>query len=179
MTDLHLTRVRNENAYYCCTAQLVTTLPLPLPCLPPLYIAGDSHSLAPAWRTVEFRGTPHLLVPRLATGCKIWHMREASDFFPKYNFEVAVKAIPDGSPVIFCFGEIDCREGLLIAVERMRYPDLEAGVVHTVKIYISVLKGLATSRKFKVLVHPIPPVLNVATRADRTRTVTRRRPRRC
>ena len=25
--DLHLTRVRNENAYYCCTAQLMTTMP--------------------------------------------------------------------------------------------------------------------------------------------------------
>ena len=158
--DLHLTKVRNENAYYCCTAQLVVSLPLPLPKLPPLYVAGDSHSLAPAWRTVTYKNKQHLLVPRLATGCKIWHLREASDFFPRYNFEQAIKTIPDGSPVVFIFGEIDCREGLLVAVERMRYPDLEAGVAHTVKIYINVLKSLASTRKFKILVHPVPPVLN-------------------
>ena len=158
--DLHLTRVRNENAYYCCTAQLVTTLPQPLPALPPLYVMGDSHSLAPAWRTVDFLGEQHLLVPRLVTGCKIWHLREASEFFPKYNFEHAVKAIPDGSPVVTIFGEIDCREGLLLAIERMRYPDLESGVAHTIKIYISTLKQLALSKKLKILVHPVPPVLN-------------------
>ena len=158
--DLHLTRVRNENAYYCCVAQLATTLPLPLPCLPPLYVMGDSHSLAPAWRTVRFKGEPHLLVPRLVTGCKVWHLREASDFFPKANFEAAVRAIPDGSPVVCIFGEIDCREGLLIAVERKRYPSLEAGVAHTVKIYVGVLKGLAASKRLQVLVHPVPPVLN-------------------
>ena len=62
--------------------------------------------------------------------------------------------------VVFIFGEIDCREGLLIAVERMRYPDLEAGVKHTVKIYIDSLKALVSSRKIKALVHPVPPVLN-------------------
>merc|ERR1711924_506013 len=99
----------------------------------PLYVMGDSHSLAPAWRTVSYRGAPHLLVPRLVTGCKIWHLREGTqaspaDFFTKANFEAAAKAIPEGSSVVSLFGEIDCREGLLVAVERMRYPDLEAGV---------------------------------------------------
>jgi len=158
--DLHLTRVRNENAYYCCVAQLMVSMPLPLPCLPPLYLMGDSHSLAPAWRTVKYGGTDHMLVPKLVTGCKVWHLRDASEFFPKYNFHAALKSVPDGAPVVFIFGEIDCREGLLIAVERMRYPDLEAGVKHTVKIYIDSLKALVSSRKIKALVHPVPPVLN-------------------
>ena len=158
--DLHLTRVRNENAYYCCTAQLVTSMPLPLPSLPSLYVMGDSHSLAPAWRTVAFRGETHLLVPRLVTGCKVWHLREKSEFFPKYNFEHAAKSMPDGAPVVCIFGEIDCREGLLLAVERMRYPSLEDGIAHTIKIYISVLKDLVKTRRLKIFVHPVPPVLN-------------------
>ena len=34
------------------------------------------------------------------------------------------------------------------------------GVAHTIRIYIGVLKALAASRKFTILVHPIPPVLN-------------------
>ena len=94
------------------------------------------------------------------TGCKIWHLREESDFFTRANFDAAMAAIPDGSPVVCIFGEIDCREGLLVAVDRMRYPDLEAGVAHTVQIYVRVLKELQRTRKFKVLVHPVPPVLN-------------------
>lgn len=29
--------------------------------------------------------------------------------------------VPQGSAVIFCFGEIDCREGLLTAVQKCKY----------------------------------------------------------
>jgi len=158
--DLHLTRVRNENAYYCCVAQLLSTLPPSLPALPPLFVAGDSHSLAPAWRTLRYKGSQHLLVPRLVTGCKIWHLREASDFFTKANFHTATRSIPDGAPVVCIFGEIDCREGLLVAVERARYPDLAAGIAYTISIYMKVLRNLAKERRFRLLVHPVPPVLN-------------------
>jgi len=158
--DLHLTRVRNENAYYCCIAQLLQSIPAELPPYPALYVAGDSHSLSPAWRTVSYKGSNHLLVPRLVTGCKIWHLRDGSDFFPRANFDVAMKEIPNGAPVVFIFGEIDCREGLLVAVERMRYPSLEAGVAYTIKIYMEALRTLARERKFRIMVHPVPPVLN-------------------
>ena len=102
--ELHLTLVRNENAYYCCVAQLCTTLPLPLPRLPALYLAGDSHSLSPSWRGVSWRGVAHLIQPVLVTGLKAWHLRPGADFFPKSNFEAAMRTIPDGSPVVFAFG---------------------------------------------------------------------------
>ena len=150
--DLHLTLVRNENAYYCCIAQLCTSLPLPLPSLPPLYLAGDSHSLSPSWREVSWRGATHLIHPVLVTGLKAWHLRPEADFFPKANFDAAMRAIPDGAPVVFAFGEIDCREGLLIAVERARYKDLDEAIATVVAIYLSRLTALAASRSFRVLV---------------------------
>ena len=108
-------------------------------------------------RKLEF---PSIIVPKLVTGCKIWHLRDESDFFTKANFEAAMKSIPDGSTLLMSFGEIDCREGLLVAVERMRYADLAAGIEFTISIYIAVLKKLAAQRKFTLLVHPVPPVLN-------------------
>mmetsp|Transcript_18834 Transcript_18834/g.31491 ORF Transcript_18834/g.31491 Transcript_18834/m.31491 type:complete len:731 (+) Transcript_18834:36-2228(+) len=158
--DLHLTLVRNENAYYCCAAQLLTSMPMPLPSLPLLYIAGDSHSLSPAWRTIMWQGKPHLLRPMLVTGLKAWHLRTESDFFPKANFHAAMRQIPNGATVIFAFGEIDCREGLLVAVERAYYKDLQEGIDTVISIYISQLNQLAKARGFTVLVHPVPPVLN-------------------
>lgn len=42
-------------------------------------------------------------------------------FFPKMNFYNALERIPKGSEIIMLFGEIDCREGLLVSVERCRY----------------------------------------------------------
>ena len=59
LADLHLTLIRNENAYYCCAAMLLTTLPPSLPPHAPIYVVGDSHSLSPAWRTVKGH-RPHL-----------------------------------------------------------------------------------------------------------------------
>jgi len=34
------------------------------------------------------------------TGLKTWHLRPSSDFYPKANFEAAMKTIPDGAPVV-------------------------------------------------------------------------------
>ena len=57
------------------------------------------------------------------------------------------------------FGEIDCREGLLLSVERGRYRDLEEGVAAVVAIYVNVLMDLLVKRACEIFVHPVPPVL--------------------
>ena len=61
-----------------------------------------------------------MLQPHAATPC-CNPMRSPA----QANFEAAMRGIPDGSPVVFAFGEIDCREGLLVAIERARYKTLE------------------------------------------------------
>jgi len=86
-----------------------------------LVVTGDSHCLSPAWQVLRIGEEERLLRPMLVTGMKIWHLRDESRFFPKSNFNNAVALIPDGSEVVFLFGEIDCREGLVISVERCRY----------------------------------------------------------
>ncbi|EOD30456.1 hypothetical protein EMIHUDRAFT_232788 [Emiliania huxleyi CCMP1516] len=157
--DLHLTLIRNENAYYCCAAMLLATPP-PQPADPPLaplYVAGDSHALSPSWRVVRWRGQPRVLVPVLVTGLKLWHLRDGADFFPKANFEAAAASLPDGADVVFAFGEIDCREGLLLAVERARYRDLAQAIDTVVDIYIRTLRRLAARRRFNILVPPVLP----------------------
>lgn len=46
--------------------------------------------------------------------------------------------VPNGSAVVFVLGEIDCREGILVAVEKLRYETPEKGAEHTVGIFIKV-----------------------------------------
>ena len=58
------------------------------------------------------------------------------------------------------FGEIDCREGILLAVEKCRYVDLEEGIAVTVDIYVKTLLRYIEEKKFTIFVHPIAPVLN-------------------
>ena len=73
------------------------------------------------------------LLPQLVTGLKIWHLRPESSFYPKVNFEnvmslsmytsyiLVMYAVPEGSDIIFLLGEIDCREGFLVSVEKCKY----------------------------------------------------------
>lgn len=52
---------------------------------------------------------------------------------------------------MFLLGEIDCREGLLIALERDKFDDLSQAIEATVDIFITVLTNIIHSAKFKVL----------------------------
>jgi len=158
--ELHLTSIRNEHAYYCCIAQLIPLHTTPLIKYPPLYIAGDSHSLPPGWHTINVKGQERLLQPVLVTGLKIWHLRSESKFYPKANFYNMIATIPKGSEVIFLFGEIDCREGLLISVERCKYKDLEEGICVILDIYMNILGEIVGKYDFKIYIHPVLPVLN-------------------
>ncbi|BBM97340.1 hypothetical protein MPTK1_1g04980 [Marchantia polymorpha subsp. ruderalis] len=162
---LHQTLVRNEAAYFTCLHQILEDYPIPLPLGPieksnALFLAGDSHCLSAAWRRVCPRGKDCVLIPKLVTGLKIWHLRPESDFYPKIAFENTMKSIPDVSKVVMLYGEIDCRDGIIGAVEKGKYQDIEEGVQATVDLYIDILQKLVTERRFELFVHPIPPVLN-------------------
>ncbi|PNW82776.1 hypothetical protein CHLRE_06g293650v5 [Chlamydomonas reinhardtii] len=65
----------------------------------PLYLCGDSHCLSAAWRLVTLRGERRLLRPQLVTGCKVWHLRPESVFYPKAQFEAAMRLLPPGAQV--------------------------------------------------------------------------------
>lgn len=76
--------------------------------------------LAAAWRHVALRGRRRLLVPLLVTGLKIWHLREGGSFYPRAQFWNTAGRLPTGSEIVVVAGEIDCREGLAQAVEKLK-----------------------------------------------------------
>ena len=62
--------------------------------------------------------------------------------------------------LIFMFGEIDCREGLLLAVDKLKYDSMADAMAVLVDIYAQALLELAEQRGFEIFVHPVPSVLN-------------------
>ena len=181
---LHKTSVRNEHAYYCCVAQVlcedrrdITTFD------EDVYVCGDSHTLAPAWKVLDVKQKRLRLKPALVTGLKHWHLRREGTFYPKRNFyyvcgldtrappplkkalglfgdDVTTPTIPPNATVLFLLGEIDCREGILVAVEKLRYESVEEGIRHTASIFVDVASRLARHKRWRALVHPVPPVLD-------------------
>ncbi|XP_078368702.1 uncharacterized protein LOC144652530 [Oculina patagonica] len=159
--ELHLTLLRNEAAFYSCISHVMQVPFSPMPCNPKfIYFASDSHCISPAWRIIDYCDKPHVIHPLLATGVKIWHVRKEGCFYPKFTLLNALKEVPNGSTVIFNIGEIDCREGLLRAVNSCKYDTKEEAIKATMDIYISFLKEQQEQRGFVTFVHPILPVLN-------------------
>lgn len=62
--------------------------------------------------------------------------------------------------MIFLIGEIDCREGLLLAVERDVYPTVTSGMDRVIDIFADVVRKLIRDKRFRVLIHPVVPVLD-------------------
>jgi hypothetical protein len=161
----HQTTIRNEHAYYCCIMQLMETLKMPISNKQTIYVAGDSHSMSPAWRPIKTTKQDFMLQPLLVTGMKCWHIREESKFYPKVNFYRVVPSAPAGSKIIMMFGEIDCREGFLVSVQKCRYDNLEAAALVTINIYIDALLKLQREKHYELFIHPVLPVIDI-TRYD-------------
>eukprot|EP00210_Caulerpa_lentillifera_P000869 g840.t1 len=164
-TELHRTLIRNEAAYFNCIHQIIKQSPPPSiiqnASFEAFYLCGDSHCLSGAWRRVEVFGKEHVLVPKLVTGCKVWHLRKESRFYPKAGFAKVMESIPNHSSVILLFGEIDCREGISLAVEKCKYDSQTQAIEKTISIYLEVIEDLIAKRDFTIYVHPVPPVLDV------------------
>jgi len=174
---MHTTTVRNEVAYHCCISQLLEYHKLPRDRSPPaIYLAGDSHALVSAYQTIKFQGVPHTITPLLVTGLKCWHLRPDSDFFPKFNFWNVIPRAPRGSHVIMQFGEIDCREGFVLAVQKCIYQSIEEGCLVAINIYINVLLEVIAKYDYVIYVHPAVPVINITRDIVKTfNTVLKRR----
>ena len=168
--QLHLTLIRNEHAYHSTIAQILRSLTFPLPSIPPshhIYVLGDSHCLSSAFSVIHLPSPssptpiPHLLRPLLSTGTKIWHLRSACTFYPHVNYEAALSKLLPSSTVILSFGEIDCREGLLVAVEKGKYSGgMEEAIASTVAMYEKEWDRLM-GMGHRVWVHPVQPVLDI------------------
>ena len=52
--------------------------------------------------------------------------------------------------MILCIGEIDCREGFLVALERDYYDSIEEAMNHTIKSFVRNLQTICEHRQLKV-----------------------------
>ena len=171
--ELHRTSVRNEAAYYSCICRVLAAAPAriaaPLPAggaaaIEEVHVLGDSHCVPIAFH----RSGRALLVPHVVTGLKHWHLRSGSAFYPKVNFLRAADALPDGARVVVVLGEIDCREGILAAVEKGTYGSVDEGIRATLGAFFGAIEEQVARRRFRVALHCVLPVL------DPTRAMVRR-----
>ena len=180
--QFHLTKMKNEHSYFATVSLALQWLTAPdLPTVMPLaaaatspdalgefladparciYYVGDSHSLTPSWHVVTVQGRRRLLVNRLVTGLKCWHLRPEGNFYPKKQFEAVTATLPAGADCVFNFGEIDCRESVLRCVERGVYEDIDASLRVLAGFYIGALLDVKRARRLGriVVLGPLPVI---------------------
>jgi hypothetical protein len=124
---------------------------------PELAVVGDSHCLSFHGIAVTLDGTAYRTAARLVMGCKAWHLADAKPNLYQWLLGVIVDAIPEGSPAICCFGEIDCRldEGILPHY-RKTGGDLEHLIADQVDRYVARVAELAAPRRLSLLFMGVP-----------------------
>jgi hypothetical protein len=159
-----LTHVRIDCIFANVLHLIVSYDPLPslapeAPAPPPIFAVGESHVLPLSWRKVLYRGAEHLLVPRLAQGCKAYHAGREARGREASILNRHVDSVPDGSVVLMVLGEIDCRdnEGICKAVDELKYPTVQAAVEATVRGYLDYVHGVALGRGIQFMLLTVRP----------------------
>jgi hypothetical protein len=124
---------------------------------PELAVVGDSHSLSFHGIGVELDGTSYRASAQLVMGCKAWHLSSPEPNLYKWRLSAILDATPENSPIICCFGEIDCRldEGIL-PYYRKTGGDLEQLVSEETSRYVAYLAVAATPRRLKPVLVGVP-----------------------
>ncbi|MSQ42546.1 MAG: hypothetical protein EXR65_05895 [Dehalococcoidia bacterium] len=120
----------------------------PARAVPPLFLVGDSHALAPAGMLVAFLGQQWRVQARLVMGAKAWHLaRSAADRYGR-AFAIAVDRLPAGATAIAIFGEIDCRADEGIVPHASAHPDqpLDPAIAALVRGYTGFVRSEAARR---------------------------------
>jgi len=124
---------------------------------PELAVIGDSHSLSFHGLGVALDGTSYRSGAQLVMGCKAWHLASPEPNLYKWRLSAILDTIAQNSPIVCCFGEIDCRidEGILTYYQRTG-GDLEQLVEDETGRYVDYIAVAATPRRLRPILVGVP-----------------------
>jgi tetratricopeptide (TPR) repeat protein len=124
---------------------------------PELAVVGDSHSLCFHGIGIDLAGTRYRAAAHLVMGCKAWHLANPEPNLYKWRFSAILDSMPENSPLICCFGEIDCRldEGILPYYRRTG-GNLEQLISEETSRYAAYVAVAATPRRLKPILVGVP-----------------------
>ena len=122
-----------------------------------LFFVSESHGFAPSETVVHLDGRAHRVLSVLVTGCKAFHLGQESDNEYQASVRALMKAIPAGHPVVFAFGEIDCRfgEGIMKAYLHKDI-DYRATMSGLVNRYVDFAYQTASAHDHSVIMYGVP-----------------------
>jgi hypothetical protein len=120
----------------------------------PLHVIGESHCLTPAHLQIgEYHIVPHMIM-----GAKAYYFTTPACEFWQYALQQIVQAIPEHEPVVFCFGEIDCRiyDGIMEQCEKNPAYDLAHALANLTASYVAFVANLMQGRSGSAWIMGVP-----------------------
>jgi tetratricopeptide (TPR) repeat protein len=123
-----------------------------------LYVIGESHALPLANLNIKIDGVNYHIKSEVITGVKIWHLISKQNNNAKTQFAFQLSRIPNGSKVIFTFGEIDARiyEGIIRFYQKNQHINIYDHIKFMATDYINFLLRHTTEKKLDIFVQGIP-----------------------
>lgn len=132
------------------------SLPQQLPVTTPLYVIGESHSLATHGSVVSHLGQPKQCTALWIAGCKQAHFGPNKKNKYTQALTRVTEKLPAGATVLLLIGEIDCRlnEGILRYLAKRPHLTLEEVVDSTIDNFLAHLSGMP--KQFHWIVGGVP-----------------------
>jgi tetratricopeptide (TPR) repeat protein len=123
-----------------------------------LYVIGESHALPLANLNIKIDNIDYHIKSEVITGVKIWHLISKQNNNAKTQFAFQLSRIPNGSKVIFTFGEIDARiyEGIIRFYQKNQHINIYTHIKSMVTDYINFLLRHTAEKKLDIFVQGIP-----------------------
>jgi tetratricopeptide (TPR) repeat protein len=129
------------------------------------YVMGESHALSPAHTHLNYKHQSHVMVPEVIVGCKLWHLINQASNHYKSSFASILDELPEHSPLLLIFGEIDCRHNEGIMAYTARHPDLlvDEYIATMAQHYIDFIRKHTQTKKLSLFIQGVPaPTANTS-----------------
>ncbi len=122
-----------------------------------LFFISESHGFGPSETVVCLDDEPRRVLTILVTGCKAFHLGRTEGNEYQASVRAALRAIPEGHPVVFGFGEIDSRadEGIIKA-HHTKGQDYREAVPPMVDAYVKFAVDAARAKQHTPLFYGVP-----------------------
>lgn len=122
-----------------------------------LYFISESHGFAPNNMQVNIAEQSYNIRSLFIKGAKVFHFTQEGPSRFKESLARVINGLPNGSAVVYAFGEIDCRynEGILkycLAYDK----DYHEVIDKMVASYIELLVATSQEKDFNVMVYGVP-----------------------
>lgn len=140
-------------------ASIIPTLPRSIPRVDhSIFLIGDDHCLTLAWRIINYKGKPHLIIPIIVDDLQPNQLSSTEMTVNRTSFWSSMRLVPPNSLIIFFIGTLDVstvdqvtEKGEVQTIEKILTPQIES--------CLKICQKLIIDKNCTIWLHPIHHII--------------------